>query len=377
LVLPLAVILSTFVQMFLNHWSFMARSIYVLLALISLSIASVCSAQTGGAAAAFARLGFSARGIALGNAANAVITDGELHPYYNPAAVGFAEFYNATAAYTFLSFDRRLNFISFTGKIGPTAGVGASFINSGVGNIDGRNRDGEPTGTLSTSENLFMLSFANKFIDELSVGITLRGYLASLSPDIPNSFTIGFDVGAIYRIALDSLSSVSIGASVADVSSNYRWDTTPIYGTQGATTIDRMPLALRFGAAWQHENTFGLQLLLLSTDVQFLSQQFEGRRTTFTVENGIPRETFETSTLTRSEIHLRFGAMLQPIRQLKFRVGIDRLGIQGIQFFDAARPAIGFSFEYPIEGALAVLDYTFSFEPNSAGVNLISLGARF
>ncbi len=355
----------------------MARSIYFLLVLTSFSVVSVCSAQTGGAAAAFARLGFSARGIALGNAGNAVITDGELHPYYNPAAVGFAEFYNATAAYTFLPFDRRLHFISFTGKIGPTAGVGASFINSGVGNIDGRNRDGEPTGTLSTSENLFMLSFANKFSDELSVGVTLRGYLASLAPDIPNSFTIGFDIGAIYRIALDSLSSFSIGASIADISSNYRWDTTPIYGQQGATTIDRMPIALRFGAAWQQENTFGLHSLLLSSDIAFLLQQFEGRRTVFSIENGISRETFETSPLTRGDAFVRLGAMLQPIRQLKFRIGIDRVSLFGTPLFEAARPALGFSIEYPIEGALAVLDYTFSFEPNSTGVNLISLGARF
>lgn len=37
-------------------------------------------AQIGGAAAPFARMGFSARGVALGNAGGAVISAGELQP---------------------------------------------------------------------------------------------------------------------------------------------------------------------------------------------------------------------------------------------------------------------------------------------------------
>ncbi|MCS7012006.1 MAG: hypothetical protein RMI34_03660 [Chloroherpetonaceae bacterium] len=335
-------------------------------------------AQVSGAAAPFSRMGFSARGTGLGNAGTAIATSGELHPYYNPALVGFTEYYDASVTYTFLSLDRTLNFVSFLGKIGPTAGIGAAWINAGIGNIDARNRDGKQTGTLSTSENLFMLSFANRFTDALSLGLTLRGYLASLVAQIRPSFTIGLDAGALYRFSLDSLTYLSLAVSVADVLSQYRWDTTPIYDQQGLTTIDPLPLALRAGIALQWEQLFGWHTIVLAADVQLLTASLEGRRTTFIVENGIARPTLETESLRRSETHLRLGAMLQPLRILKFRIGVDRLGLQGIGFFELAKPAFGFSVEYPIDRVVAALDYTFMLEPNAPfGLNFLSLGVKF
>lgn len=353
-------------------------SIAVLGLLLIGSIAELSWAQVAGAAAPFSRMGFSARGTGLGNAGSAVIASGELHPYYNPALVSFAEYYDASLTYTFLAFDRTLNFASFLGKIGPTAGIGAAWINAGVGNIDARNRDGRQTGTLSVSENLFMLSFANRFADEFSLGLTLRGYLASLAADIRPSFTIGFDVGALYRLALDSLVSLSLAVSVADVLSAYRWDTTPIYDQQGTSTIDPLPLAVRVGAALQFEQLFGWQSVLLAADVQWLSAVLEGRRTVFVTENGVARPTLETEPLRRSETQLRLGVMLQPVRILKFRVGIDRLGLHGLSFFELAKPALGFSVEYPIEKVVAALDYTFVLEPNTpTGMSFLSLGVKF
>lgn len=335
-------------------------------------------AQIGGAAAPFARMGFSARGVGLGNAGGAVVVAGELHPYYNPALAGFADYYDATLTYTFLTLDRSLNFASFLGKVGPTAGIGAAWINAGVSNIDARNRDGEPIGSLSTSENLFMLSFANRFTDDFSVGLTLRGYLASFAREIRNSFTLGFDVGALYRITLDSLSALTVALSAADILSQYRWDTTPIYDLQGATTTDPMPLSLRASLAFQREEIFGLRALLLAAEMQVLTIAFEGRRTVFVADGGVARQTIESETLRRSEVHLRLGAMLQPIRALKFRLGIDRLGLQGVGLFEIAAPAVGFSVEYPIESILAALDYAFVLEPNAPiGMSLISLGVKF
>ncbi|MBC8044276.1 MAG: PorV/PorQ family protein, partial [Rhizobacter sp.] len=247
------------------------------------------SAQIGGIAGSFARVGFSSRGMALGNAGSAVTLDGELQPYYNPAVIGFAAFNTASATYAYLPLDRTLNFVSFTGNIGPTAGLGLSLINSGVGNIDARDIDGNQTGILSTSENLFMLSFANRFSDELSVGISLRGYLSSLYEDVSSAFALGFDFGAAYRQPIDSVSSVSFALVLADVGSRYRWDTVPVYGQQGSTTTDPMPLAVRLGSSYRCEGLFGFNLVMLTAELELLSAQFDNEQTVFFIENGIAK----------------------------------------------------------------------------------------
>jgi hypothetical protein len=70
--------------------------------------------------------------------------------------------------------------------------------------------------------------------------------------------------------------------------------------------------------------------------------------------------------------------MLQPVRALKFRIGIDRIGVQGLPLLETAKPAAGFSIEYPIESVIAVLDYAFVLEPFAPiGMSLISLGVKF
>lgn len=335
-------------------------------------------AQIAGAAAPYSRMGFSARGIALGNAGSAVTIDGELQPYYNPALLAFSSFYTAIASYSYLPLDRKLNFISVTGKIGPDAGIGFSWINSGVANIDGRDADGNQTGTFSTSENLFMLSFANRFDENLSFGINMRGYLANFYKGLSSSFSLGFDVGGAYRLNLDSLSALSFGVVVADIASKYKWDTTPIYGQQGNLTTDNLPLSLRMGTAYSREKLFGFTLVMVAASVEVQSLAFEGQKRITTIQDGVAVESYETESIRKSETHLNLGVMLQPVRILKFRLGVDRLGLQGVSFTEIARPTIGFSVEYPMQTVLTLIDYAYVFESYApAGMSVISVGARF
>src|SRR6266511_2042244 len=104
-------------------------------------------AQLGGFPGAFTRLGFGARGIAMGNAMTSV-TRGDVLGYYNPALSAFQNEHLITASYSFLSFDRTLNFVSYTKNFKLPkqeqggAGITFSWINAGVGNIDGRDNDG-------------------------------------------------------------------------------------------------------------------------------------------------------------------------------------------------------------------------------------------
>lgn len=348
------------------------------LILFFLCLPATLSAQLGGATGAFSRVGFSSRGMAIGNAGSAVTLEGEAHPYYNPAVVGFAEFYTGSASYAYLPLDRRLNFVSFVGNIGPTAGLGLSWINSGVGNIEQRDISGNLRGTFSTSENLFMLSFANRFTPELSLGVTLRGYLASFYEGVRSPLAIGFDVGAVYRQPVDSLSTLGLALVIADISSQYRTDTTPIYDQSGTTTIDKFPLALRLGASYTRESLFGLRLIFIAAELELRTAQLDGKNDVAFIENGIVQTRSETVALTKSETYLKLGVMIQPIREFKVRVGVDRLGVQGRGFAELARPAAGFSLEYPVQSVLGLLDYTFVLEPYAPlGMSVITLGARF
>ena len=61
------------------------------LALASVLLATtLLPAQNAGRAGAFARIGFGARGIGMGNAVTAV-TSGDISTYYNPALSAFSE----------------------------------------------------------------------------------------------------------------------------------------------------------------------------------------------------------------------------------------------------------------------------------------------
>lgn len=62
-----------------------------LLVFLLFGISASLSAQIGGTAAAYSRMGFGARGIGLGNAGGAVTQEGEYHPYYNPAVLALSK----------------------------------------------------------------------------------------------------------------------------------------------------------------------------------------------------------------------------------------------------------------------------------------------
>ena len=131
-----------------------------------------CLAQSAGNAGAFARLGFGARGMGMGNALSAVNT-GAISTYYNPALSPFEEQRIGSATFGILSLDRYLNFLSYTQSLAPHAGLSVGLINAGVRNIEGRDEDGYHTEDYSTTENQFYLSFGNRVDEHVSLGVSV------------------------------------------------------------------------------------------------------------------------------------------------------------------------------------------------------------
>lgn len=307
---------------------------------VLLTACAVLSVQTafsqiGGHAGAFSRMGFGARGMGMGNAQTAVIT-GDLVGYYNPATLSLAETRTVSASFGILALDRRLNFLHYTQPLHPTAGLSFGIINAGVTDIDGRNSDGNPTGALLTSENQVFLGFANRFRGGFSLGINVKVYYHRLYTDV-STIGVGLDFGALVPIT----DAITVGATVRDVNSAYKWDTSELYGQSGNTTRDRFPLLYTLGGAYLLPDSLGL----LAADLEASNQ----------------------STMT-----LRLGVEIPLIPELSVRAGVDRIDLK--EKGNGIRPTFGFSLRKSFDTWVPSLQYAYVHEPFvSPGMHVISL----
>ncbi len=309
------------------------------LLLCSLLAISSTFAQIGGQPGAYSRLGFGARGIGMGNAMTAVTT-GDIVSYYNPALLPGMEYRQATASYGVLSLDRRLNFLSYSQTLPPSAGVSFGIVNSGVSNIDGRDSDGQPTGALQTSENQFILGFATRFKGGISVGLNIKFLYYHLYTDI-TSTTVGMDFGALLPLG----ESFTIGATARDINSKYKWNTTDLYGQQGGATEDVFPQLYTVGAAYRLPDSLGVA----SADLEFSNV---------------------------STIIARVGVEVPLIPEITVRGGVDRIDMK--EKGNGVSPAFGFSARKNMGGWTPALHYAFVIEPFSpSGIHIISLSVIF
>jgi hypothetical protein len=301
---------------------------------------------------AFSRIGFGARGIGMGNAMSSV-TEGELVSYYNPAITPFQENNSFQAGYTFLTFDRSLNFFNYTRKFDfysskdtvlenrrprTTAGLSIGVINAGVRNIDGRDNNGLPTGELSTSENQFFIGLANKFSEKLSIGLGAKFYYYSLYEEI-NTTGFGFDIGALYRVN----ENFNVSLAVMDINSKYKWDTSPIYQTDGVSSEDKFPNLRKIGVSYRNKD-----LGLLS------AIEFENSNA-------------ETNIL-------RAGVEYNIYEQFCVRGGLDQFNLSNTDWL--IKPSIGFSFFKAFDNLVVGIDYAFQIEQYSSSDRHI-LGVNF
>jgi opacity protein-like surface antigen len=297
--------------------------------------------EMGASVGAFSRMGFGARGIGMGNAMTAV-TSGELVSYYNPAATVFQEKNSVLTGYSFLSVDRNLNFLSFTRRFDfyskkdslvenpkprNSAGFSIGVINAGVSKIDGRDNNGLPTGELSTSENQFFLAVANRFSEKFSIGITAKFYYYKLYEDI-TSTSLGVDIGALYKIN----EQFTIAVAVVDINSKYKWDTSPVYETDGVVTEDKFPNLRKIGVSY-HNKALGL---LAAIELENSSK--------------------ETNIL-------RAGVEYNIYDGLFLRGGIDQVNLNNKDW--PVKPSLGFSFYKSFGNFIVGVDYAFAIEQYS------------
>ena len=304
-----------------------------------------CTAQIGGFPGSFSRYGFSARGIAMGNAMTSVTT-GDLVGYYNPALSVFQNDHLINLSYSFLAFDRTLNFVSYTKNFKLPkqdqggAGITFSWINSGVSNIDGRDADGVHTDNYSVSENQISFAPAIKFSEKFAAGVTFKFYYSKLFDGV-KSTSLGFDLGAVYKVS----SKVNLGFTVKDLNSKYNWNTTDLYKQNGNTTINKFPTLFNFGISYFLPKNFGL----VSVDFQAASGTV--------VQNDVEYK-------AKSNI-VRMGVEITPVQYLNLRAGFDKFDLSQNDKFGNSNLNFGIGYQKPFKNYTIGLDYSFVMESYS------------
>ncbi len=270
----------------------------------------------------FSRIGNDARTVSMGNSGVSLIHFPN-SGYHNPATIAFMQNTQANATYTFLSLDRNFQTINFAQKIEPRGAFSLGLIASGISNIDLRDGNGTQLGTMSTFEHQYILSFANRMTDNFSAGITVKMNYAKLYDEL-TSIVPGFDFGFIYLIN----PNFSIGASIKEIGSKYKWDTSNLYGQDyGSSTINNFPQITRFGTSYFYEP---YNLLLLG-------------------------EAYEIN----KNIYYRFGSEFNFNDNFSFRTGIDKYSTATN---NPASPTFGFTFNYPFQEYKFALSYAYVLE---------------
>ena len=297
---------------------------------------------------AFSRLGFGARGMALGNA---LVADpsADVSPHYNPALLPSASGQRISASAALLSFDRELQFLEFAAPLGPTAGIGVSLTHAGVNDIDGRNADGAHTETLSTDEFALSLAFGNRFADWLAVGTALTLYQSNLVPDVDPVRGFGIDIG----VGVRATNRLYLAAAVNDLLAKYEWDASPVGG--GGHT-DRFPVRVRLGASYV---LLGERLRLLA-ELESRTSVRERRVLDVFVTSGGPQQRFRTEGYRLHDLRGRVGASFQAIEILSIRAGLDRIGASGTS---GLRASAGFGVRQSVGDLDLRIHYTATLEP--------------
>ncbi len=246
--------------------------------------------QEGVGAGAGFKFGVDARALAMGGAFVAV-ADGYSAPYWNPAGLGLAMGTRIGGMNT-NKFGLGINF-NYVGAAFELMGfrVGGAFLGSLISDIEVFGPDGQPAGTVNSTDLLFVGSVAMPFsLDGLAfmIGGSGKYYTHSLAGEQGTGF--GFDVGLLFAMG----PNLMLGAAVTDVGG------TRIEWTTGA--VDRVDQGVRVGAAFR----------LLEPLPLTLAAQFD-------VDTGLLRAGAELQLTP--QIALRAGAMKPQEGDLQFTAG--------------------------------------------------------
>ncbi|HMS64814.1 MAG TPA: hypothetical protein PKD83_06105 [Ignavibacteria bacterium] len=333
----------------------MKKKLIIILFLVS--GVNLCEAQLGSYTGGFSRMGFTTRGLGM---SNAMVSDifGQTSGIYNPALAVFMKESKVDLSYTFLSFDRKLNFLGFTTKIKlpqqkeGAAGITAAWLNSGVGDIDGRDNDTRQIGMLSTFDNEFYFGTGFLLSEKLSLGVGFKLYYSQLFEDVSTT-SFALDFGGIYKVN----NNLALGLTIIDVGAKYEWQTSQLYGSNGNTTKDKFPVVLNLGGSYLLPNELGIASLALQ---QYFNPDFSSSQTDTVISS---------NTEASNNTVLRFGFEINVVKQIKVRAGLDRIDFSAEDFAGNLKPSFGLAVDKSFSKSVNLgFDYALQIEPFSSDI---------
>jgi opacity protein-like surface antigen len=335
----------------------------ILLYTLQISLHDAEARQSGGAAV-FSEIGHGARGMGMGNAMSATVTEGS-YSFYNPAHSGFfsnddPHLIQADISTSIMSFDRHLHAASVRFPLPPSAGISISMIKAGVTGIDGRSSSGYHTGYLETSEYLISGSFGLRLTPRLTAGLSLNYFLADYHTEIPKTNTVGLNTGILIQITPE----LKTGLSIHNLLASYRTDSSSLYGTESRSRSENFPKKLIAGVAY------------LPADQLTLSADYELQR----VQNyrpGAPENSHDNYSEENETHHIvRAGTSYRLHERLTLRTGVTWM--QNNRYSEAAfQPSAGFSLHLPFDTFSPSVDYAFVQEPSGiSAIHNFSLQLR-
>jgi hypothetical protein len=336
----------------------------LLLAIGLFVLTGFVSAQSGGGAMSYHRIGSNARILGIGNAYTAGTRLG-IYPQYNPAHASQATYNQIDMSAAVMSFDRNLASLSASFPLPPNAGLHISTVYAGVKHFDGRSPSGYPTGDYNTHDFQIAASFGLRINPKLSIGLTARFLNARYNPEIPAPTSFGADIGLLYSLN----ENTSIGFTIQDLLSEFTWDTQNLYNSAGSVqTTDKLPTRLKVGIE-RFIPSYNLSLFAETEHRVITSQVYESIRLS---DQGRPLTRIQVGEENTTIQMVRLGAQWHAHERIDLRAGWQSGDLKAIRI--SQRISGGFTLKLPFDLYSPEIDYALMREPNGISrIHLFSL----
>lgn len=319
-------------------------------------------AQNGGFAGNSFRMGYSARGMAMANAMNAVTSEGSF-AYYNPAqAALFNKNKGTDLTVGALQFDRVFQSTGIQLQLPPDAGLSFYLLKSGVKDIDGRTQSGYPTEYFNISEYQFASNFGIRLNSKLHAGVGVKFGLANYHDDLDQGVSLGVDIGILYQ----TNGPLNIGLSVKDLFGSYSWNSQQLYGLdQSKNVVNEFPTRYILGLAFQKEK------FTLSGDFEIQSYTSEISSSEVFISDGSPVVITSNEQVETSSAQMRLGGSWKAHERFSLRAGWQ---LPDFKDPDSWAMSSGISIHLPFDIFSPSIDYAFVMEPyRISNMHLFSL----
>jgi len=192
----------------------------ILGSLILIPSFSSFASDVGTTAANFLKMGIGARATAMGGAYTAIADDGT-SLYWNPAGLAQIENTQISAMYNLWFQEVRQGYLNLVFPfLGGRAGLSANYVN--MGQIEGRDEEGNPIGEFSASDINISLGYARRISSRLMFGASIGILQETIAEDKDSTFS--GNAGILFKMS----DSFSLGLACQNIGSKLGEDPLPL-----------------------------------------------------------------------------------------------------------------------------------------------------